>query len=112
LIKQFYKTLTTDTIPTGNKKKPVIINNDSIAVNDTLPINSRDSTTGIDTVITKSITDTFFIKSSKDSLDAPVVYHADDSMILDVPGKKILLYGKDSKVKYTDNEVNGPRYRI
>src|SRR5258708_28891095 len=36
--------------------------------------------------------DTLNVKASKDSLDAPVVYHADDSMLLDVTTKKIILY--------------------
>ncbi len=52
--------------------------------------------------------DTFDVKSSKDSLDAPIKYHADDSMILDVPAKKIYLYGKETKVNYTDNELVAP----
>jgi hypothetical protein len=42
-------------------------------------------------------------------LDAPVTYHADDSMILDIPGKKIILYGKETRVKYLDNELISPR---
>ncbi len=52
--------------------------------------------------------DTFSFKTSKDTLDAPVSYHADDSMVLDVPGKKILLYGKETRVKYSDNELIAP----
>ena len=45
---------------------------------------------------------------SKDSLDAPVVYHADDSMVLDIPTKKMILYGKETKVKYSENELVAP----
>ncbi|HMT95226.1 MAG TPA: putative LPS assembly protein LptD [Ferruginibacter sp.] len=52
--------------------------------------------------------DTFNFKMSKDSLTAPVVYHADDSMVMDVPGKKLLLYGKTSSVKYTDMQLSAP----
>jgi len=52
--------------------------------------------------------DTIRFRNSKDSLSAAVNYHADDSMVLDIPGKKILLYGKESKVKYTDNELTSP----
>lgn len=59
-----------------------------------------------DTVIT--VVDTVRFKTSKDSLDAPVSYHADDSMVLDVPTKKILLYGKETKVKYAENELIAP----
>ncbi len=54
------------------------------------------------------VTDTFNFKTSKDSLNAPIEYHADDSMILDVPTNKIILYGKETKVKYEDNELIAP----
>jgi len=46
-----------------------------------------------DTLIIGVEKDTVDLKISKDSLDAPVAYNADDSMILDVPTKKITLYG-------------------
>ncbi|MEI8053712.1 MAG: putative LPS assembly protein LptD [Bacteroidota bacterium] len=52
--------------------------------------------------------DTFNFKSSKDSLSAPVNYHADDSMVFDIPEKKLLLYGKTSKVNYSDNKLSAP----
>ena len=78
----FHSTLTTDTIP---KKINAIKDTGIIAKIDTLRF-----------------------RSSKDSLDAPVVYHADDSLVVDVPGKKILLYGKVASVKYTDNELIAP----
>ena len=58
--------------------------------------------------IKKAFVDTVTFRSSKDSLNAPVRYHADDSMVLDVPGKKILLYGKVSKVDYEANELTAP----
>lgn len=56
----------------------------------------------------KPVADTFAFKTSKDSLSSPVVYHADDSMILDVPGKKLMLYGKKSTVDYDDNKLTAP----
>lgn len=52
--------------------------------------------------------DTFSFKVSKDSLSTPVTYHADDSMVLDVPGKKLILYGKKSQVNYEDNQLTSP----
>ena len=55
-----------------------------------------------------AVIDTINFKTSKDSLDAPVTYHADDSMILDVPTNKIILYGKETKVKYLDNQLVAP----
>ncbi len=55
------------------------------------------------------IVDTFSFRRSKDSLDAPVVYHADDSMVIDVPGEKMYLYGKVSSIKYQDNNLSAPK---
>ncbi|MFC4261344.1 putative LPS assembly protein LptD [Ferruginibacter yonginensis] len=52
--------------------------------------------------------DTFNIRLSKDSLLAPVVYHADDSMVIDVPNEKMYLYGKVSSVKYDENDLSAP----
>jgi LPS-assembly protein len=52
--------------------------------------------------------DTFSIKYAKGALDAPITYHADDSMVLDVPDKKIRLYGKSNKTNYQDNELVAP----
>ena len=52
--------------------------------------------------------DTFHFKGSKDSLNSPVVYHADDSMVIDVPAEKMYLYGKSSSVHYEDNNLSAP----
>ncbi|MEO6722105.1 MAG: putative LPS assembly protein LptD [Ferruginibacter sp.] len=106
----FDKNLTTDTIPKRSEDTLILRKDNSLVLTDTIPKNKRDSTiidsTGNDSTIV--VVDTFNVRVSKDSLDAPVVYHADDSMVLDVPGKKILLYGKESKVKYNDNELTAP----
>lgn len=63
-----------------------------LPVKDTIPV-KNDSLT--------QKTDTFSVKLSKDSIDAPVAYEASDSMVLDVPNKKIILYSK-GKVTYKD----------
>ena len=55
-----------------------------------------------DSLITK--TDTFSIRMSKDSLDAPVNYSASDSMVMEVKTKKIILFSKAS-VKQKDMEL-------
>ena len=64
-----------------------------------------------DSLLTQSI-DTFNFKTSKDSLSSPVVYHADDSMVIDVPRQKIYLYGKISSVKYEDNNLSAPQIQF
>jgi hypothetical protein len=72
-----------------------------VLLNDTNPISLFDTLRNkmpgraTDTSITTTQVDTFNVKISKDSLDAPVYYHADDSMVLDVPANKIILYGKN-----------------
>ncbi|MFT3679538.1 MAG: putative LPS assembly protein LptD [Ferruginibacter sp.] len=103
---KFYKALTTDTVP-----GPLSDSTDTLK---TFPVSKdslrRKSLRG-DKNITDSFpakTDTFNVKMSKDSLDAPVVYHADDSLVMDVPGKKIILYGKGSNTKYHANELKAP----
>lgn len=83
-----YTFLTYDTIPDTK-----VINKPSANIISSNTVTSKDS---------------FSIKFSKDSLDAPVSYHADDSMIYDVPGKKIILYGKKSRTTYKDNELTAP----
>ena len=64
-----------------------------------------------DTTISQMV-DTFNFKASKDSLTAPVVYHADDSMVIDVPNEKMYLYGKISSVKYEDNDLSAPQIQF
>jgi len=77
---------------------------DSILLKDSITIlQKKDSP-----VIPGIKTDTFDVKLSKDSLDAPIYYHADDSMVMQVPDKKIILYGKHTNAKYEDNELSAP----
>jgi LPS-assembly protein len=55
--------------------------------------------------------DTFNVKMSQDSLDAPISYAAADSGVLLIPEKQFILYGK-SNTKYTDIEVDAAVIRI
>jgi lipopolysaccharide assembly outer membrane protein LptD (OstA) len=77
-------------------------------------ISTRNSSLNSDTTASSDTTrkdsslqtiDTFHVKLSKDSLDAPVNYSADDSGVLIVPTKEFILYGK-ADAKYTDVEIN------
>lgn len=98
----FYSNLTAlqDTVPTIK--------------NDTIP-NKKDSLsdstivrTGIDSA---QKTDTFSFKVSKDSLDAPVNYEAEDSAVVMIAQKKIFLYGK-TKTTYKDIELTAPKVEL
>lgn len=69
---------------------------------DTVP-NTTDSSKRLpDSLRVKN--DTFNLKISKDTLDAPVNYEAADSMAFDIPNKRIILYAK-GKVTYKDIEL-------
>jgi LPS-assembly protein len=100
--KHFYKSLTVnkDTVPTGFQKKPDSVLKVPQNLSDTVPDNSNDTNV-------KKITkiDTINVKVSKDSLDAPVSYAATDSLVFDVPTKKIKLYNT-SDVKYKDIDLS------
>ncbi|MBD0332792.1 MAG: LPS-assembly protein LptD, partial [Chitinophagaceae bacterium] len=67
---------------------------DTLPVRDTAPIARR--------------VDTFSLKLSKDTLDAPVNYEAEDSAVILVEEKKILLYGK-TKTTYKDVTLTAPK---
>ena len=81
---EIYSTLTSDTIPTPKKN----FNQISPSQIDT----SRKDTTRItDTIPPTQRVDTFSLKLSKDTLDAPVNYEAEDSAVLFVKDQKFLL---------------------
>ena len=121
ISKEIYKCLTSDTVPTPSNttkrstKIKVAIGKDSLQQVKTQQKNRldtalktiKDSTLKQDTGKVPNV-DTIYAKMSKDSLDAPVIYHADDSMVMDIPGKKIMLYGKKASTKYLDNNLDAP----
>ncbi|PWT97342.1 MAG: LPS-assembly protein LptD [Bacteroidetes bacterium] len=94
--------------------------NSLTAVRDTIPpakdstiakdssIKSTDSIPDINDTSHKIVkVDSFQVKMSKDSVEAPVNYSAEDSMVLDVGNKKIYLYGK-TDIKQKDIELTAP----
>ncbi len=87
----------------------------SSAIRDTVPDSAKviskigaEKIPGEDSNIFLPTVDTFHVKMSRDSLDAPVIYHADDSMVYDVASGKILLYGKKASSSYKDNLLTAP----
>ena len=58
-----------------------------------------------DTSSIKVVTDTLNFKVSKDSLDAPITYSAEDSGVLDIPERIFVLYGKGN-TKYIDMDMS------
>lgn len=64
-----------------------------------------------DTAGLVSKVDTFSLKLSKDSLDAPLKYEAADSVVVMIQGKKIFLYGK-TKTDYKDITLTAPKVEV
>ena len=95
----FHSFLTTDTLPVEKK------DSSKLKAKTESELSPLKRNTSADTIIK---TDTFSFRTSKSGLDEPVVYHADDSMVMDIPSKKIILYGKKASVKYIDNELYAP----
>ncbi len=105
----FYTALTPqqDTVP--QKSKDSLIKRSSINATDTLNRDSLSKDALIDTSIIK--VDTFDLKLSKDSLEAPVDYEAEDSVVILVKDKKVILYGK-AKTNYKDIELKAPKMEL
>lgn len=55
--------------------------------------------------------DTFSLKLSKDTLQGPVNYQAEDSAVVLAPEKKIILYGK-TKTEYLDITLTAPKLSL
>ena len=105
----FYTALTPqqDTVP--QKTRDSLLKRPSINATDTLKSDSLPGDALIDTSITR--VDTFDLKLSKDSLDAPVDYEAEDSVVILVKEKKVVLYGK-AKTNYKDIELKAPKMEL
>lgn len=88
-------TLSNDTVP-----HKIVIVTDSI-------FKKTDSLLRKDTT-KKEPADTIHFKLAKNALEAPVEYTAEDSMVIDVPGKTVTLYGKKVTTNYKDNNLTGP----
>lgn len=100
-IFSFFSAVMTDTVPeTLPKTSQPVQQNKLQARTDTMPQRK-------DSLLRMAKVDTMDVRVSADSLDAPVEYKAEDSMVLEVDTKKILLYGK-TEVKYTDVRLTAP----
>ncbi|MEN9547466.1 MAG: hypothetical protein RIR12_57 [Bacteroidota bacterium] len=74
---------------------------------------NEDTTTlpTMDSTLFQNKVDTFNLKISKDSLEAPLKYEAEDSAVILVANKKVLLYGK-TKTTYKDITLQAPKVEV
>lgn len=75
-----------------------------------ITITSSDTIPGNDSLTVQKV-DTFSLKLSKDTLDAPIQYTAEDSVVVMIKDKKIYLYGK-TKTEYQDVVLTAPTVGI
>ena len=88
-----------DTVPRNARTTPRSISADTVR----RPANPRDSLNKDS--LPGSRVDTLNVKISKDTLDSPIDYSASDSVVLEVPTKRIILYNKAS-VKQKDLDLS------
>ena len=106
-------------MPAAHFRSPLTGQTDTI-----LPLKEKDSLhrkneirvdtakkTGKDSFLVKEKVDTFSLKISKDSLDAPLKYEAEDSVVVMIQDKKIFLYGK-TKTEYKDILLDAPQVEL
>ncbi len=103
--RMFYSPLTNQQEDTTKKIKKDSTNLLRVISSDTTKLLTRDSAK------TVQVTDTFYLKISKDSLDAPVKYEAEDSAVVLIKDKKIVLYGK-TKTEHKDITLTAPTVEL
>jgi lipopolysaccharide assembly outer membrane protein LptD (OstA) len=102
--KMFYSPLTTQQEDSNKIKNPIGVNRQlPDIVTDTSKFKRKDSL--------RVVTDTFALKLSKDSLDAPVHYSAEDSAVVLILEKKIILYGK-TKIEHKTITLTAPQVEL
>ncbi|MBS1575898.1 MAG: LPS-assembly protein LptD [Bacteroidetes bacterium] len=118
-VNNFYSPLTSsDTLPV----KRDTAQPSAQLIRDTIPVTTVDSLkkTPKDSLALKSdsltrrdsvVTDTFSLKLSKDSLDAPVFYEAEDSAVVLIKDQKIVMYGK-TKTDYKEITLTAPKVEM
>ena len=83
--------------------------NSLTAFQDTTPVKNPSDTIPRDSLTAK--TDTFSLRLSKDTLDSPVEYRATDSVVIDLPSKKIILFSK-ANIKKDDLDLSADSIEI
>jgi lipopolysaccharide assembly outer membrane protein LptD (OstA) len=103
------KPATTTTIPQVNNANNSRVIASPSNSNDTIP--PADSAGLSNDSLNKTKVDTFSLKLSKDTLDAPIKYYAEDSAVILIQDKRIILYGK-TKTEYQDITLTAPRVEL
>ena len=116
---EIYSTLTTDA--SGLQKKDTVPLRDSLVKRDsginrpTNPATNLRTRTANDTIPPRdssiNVIDTFNLRLSKDTLEGPVQYEAEDSAVILIQLEKIILYGK-TKTVYNDITLTAPKVEM
>ena len=113
-----FLTCSSDTIVPAKKKNIPVdeklkSKNDSlpqkiVSIADTIHLNKNDTLPVNDSLGLTGPTDTINYITSKNAPDTVIEYTAEDSMVVDVPGKTITLYGQKATTQYKDNNLTAP----
>ena len=90
------------TLPVNAKNNFLELKSNLISIDTTKPLSKTDTSKKISKI------DTLKFKLSSDTLSAQIEHTAEDSMVLDVDARKIMLYGK-TELKYDDVQMNAPK---
>lgn len=101
----FYSPLTM----TADTTKPLLKKDSAYSIENPLTDTTKNPLT--DSTIFAEKIDTFSLKISKDTLEAPLKYEAQDSAVILIAQKKVLLYGK-TKTEYQDITLTAPQVEV
>ncbi|MEO9211200.1 MAG: putative LPS assembly protein LptD, partial [Ginsengibacter sp.] len=76
-----------------------------VPFSDTIPTKKINTKNEKDTTKQK---DTLNYKLAKNAIESKITYTAEDSMVLDVDGKKVTLFGKKATTNYNGNKITSP----
>ena len=126
LLCAFMFVMADTTVPLFKKRPKNTAARDSVAVNDSLPDGGKVGTTVPDTTRMDSLQKAIYLhnkqvddsirldsinRKKSSSLDAPVDFSSNDSLVYDAVLRQARLYG-DAKVKYQNMDLNSDRVRM
>ena len=105
----------TDSVPSKINVEADSVPKKINATSDSIPPNTIDSLSkNVDSLSKKKISDstksadTIHYNLAENALTSPLDYSAEDSMVIDVQGKTVTLYGNKVTTNYKDNKLTGP----
>jgi len=97
-----------DSIPSKNKPPADSVPSKINTTADSIPSETTDSLSKKNMADSTRSADTIQYRLAKNALESPLDYSAEDSMVIDVKGKTVTLYGNKVTTNYKDSRLTGP----